>query len=50
MGITDRRLFDGDENLNESARTGFLVGTGPSLTVAPGGRIVDLAMRDDGRR
>jgi hypothetical protein len=27
MAITDRRLFDADENLNESAHTGFLVGT-----------------------
>ena len=27
MGITDRRVFDGDENLNEFGRTGFLVGT-----------------------
>jgi len=24
IGITDRRLFDGDENLNESAASGFL--------------------------
>ena len=28
MGITDRRLFDGDEHLNEFGRTDFLVGTG----------------------
>jgi hypothetical protein len=28
IGIIDRRLFDGGTNLNESARTGFLVGTG----------------------
>jgi hypothetical protein len=27
MAITDRKLFDADENLNESAHTGFLVGT-----------------------
>ena len=28
MGITDRRLFDGAGNLNVSAGTGLLVGTG----------------------
>jgi hypothetical protein len=27
IGIAEPRLFDGDQNLNESARTGFLVGT-----------------------
>ena len=27
MGITDRRLFDVVKNLNESARSGFSVGT-----------------------
>jgi hypothetical protein len=28
MGTTDGRLCDGHKNLNESAHTGFLVGTG----------------------
>ena len=32
MGITDRRLFDVAKNLNESARSGFLVGTATRTT------------------
>jgi hypothetical protein len=35
-GIIDRRPFDGAENLNDAARTGFLVGTGP-----PAGLLLD---------
>ena len=36
IGIAEPRLFDGDQNLNQSARTGFLVGqAGESLVPPP---------------
>jgi hypothetical protein len=35
MGITDRRLLDREENLNDPGRTAFLVGTGLLPDVPP---------------
>ena len=42
MGITYRRLFDRDANLNESARTGFLAGH-------EGGKLGELMAAQSGR-